>query len=131
VTFEGFMPRKEKQQPLPFETFVLCDGTIVEIRGPGHNEIYPGSNMIDAHVELCIKIVDHLITEFKYVTADGIGELNMGPLANWQELDKEMQLCGKFPEIIDSGAVRKRIYPKVYKILEQYWLIKKRLLSIE
>ena len=124
------MPRKKKQQPLPFETFVSSDdGFTYEIRGPGSYLISRGSHKVDAHEELCVRITEYLIEKFKFVTAEGVGDLKIKPLVSWQELDLEMQRCGKFPESSDSGAVRKRIYPSVKRQCEAFWWAKKRSLS--
>lgn len=123
------MPRKKKQQPDPLDEIALPDGTILEIRGPGNYLIYRGSHKVDAHEELCDRITEHLLDKFEYVTATSIGALNEGPLAKWQDFDIEMQLCGKFPENSESGAVRKRIYPRVKRQIEAFWWAKKRSLS--
>ena len=123
------MPRKKRQQPSPLEEFFLPDGTVVEVRGPGSYLIYRGSHEVDQHTDLCDRITEYLIDKYKYVTPEGFGDINTGPVTSWQALDHEIQICGEFPQITDSGSVRKRIYPRVYMQILALWRAKKRSLS--
>lgn len=106
------MPRKKTVQPDPKIIHVCDEGRlIVEERGEGFNIIGRGLHKRDAHEELRIKVLDWVVDH--YLSIDGPIKVENDFMKSASDLDTAMSLTGKFPEITDIGAVRKRIYPWV------------------
>ena len=103
------MPRKKTVQPEPIETIVE-DGLIIEVYDDNDYEICRGSHKVHEFERRCWRVIESIIDE--YVQAHGvIADSNTGPLKSAAALDMHIQLNGILPEITDSGAIRKRIYP--------------------
>ena len=111
------MVRKKTVQPDPLYTFELDEGRVtVEVRGEGYNIIGRGLHKRDAHHELRVKILGWVVDH--YLSINGPIKVKDDFMKSAADLDRAMTISGKFPEVTDLGAVRKRIYPWVREHLK-------------
>jgi hypothetical protein len=126
------VPRKKKVLPKPVEvirvelpTGEVCDFLIFEddvkvsLNKEG-NIITNGSNNAIKHDDLVDRITEWVAGI--YLSPQGPIKIRRGKdfMVSATEFDYAMARSGLFPEVIDFGSVRKRIYPEVKRRIDAF-----------
>ena len=110
------MPRKKTVQPAPID-IIVENGLVIEVMDDADHAIYRGSHKAHELELRRMRVIEAILD--LYVQAKGvISSTDKGPLKSASALDIYIQLNGILPEIIDGGAIRKRIYPFVKAYIE-------------
>ena len=107
------MPRKKKPAPVPLQTCVLEDGTVVEVFAD--DALFPGSGQhnVREYAQRRDRILNRVVDVY-FPKGRKPVPLDHGFMASASKFDRTLQLWGLAPE---ETSIRKRLYPDTLKHL--------------